>query len=179
MKLGENRRVRLRYQRRRVEDIGFPDFAQPYFFNATSLPKSNLEKVSARYEAQAVTPWLANLSLSAYYQKVDRLLKNNLPVQFPAPTAVSFFPITVFRLSIDSETEQRVWTPGVDLQAVLTPARNHFVTTGAACYRYLTAQAAEVAGTAAHYTLHASTGALSAQAATVAGTALHEGVVLH
>jgi outer membrane receptor protein involved in Fe transport len=135
VKLGENRRVRLRYQRRRVEDIGFPDFAQPYFFNATSLPKSNLEKVSARYEAQAVTPWLANLSLSAYYQKVDRLLKNNLPVQFPAPTAVSFFPITVFGLSIDSETEQRVWTPGVDLQAVLTPAKNHVVTTGATFYR--------------------------------------------
>lgn len=135
VKLGENRRVRLRYQRRRVEDIGFPDFADPYFFNATSLPKSNLEKVSARYEAQAITPWLANLSLTAYYQKVDRLLKNTLPVQFPAPTPVAFFPISVMRLSIVSETEQRVWTPGVDLQAVLTPAKNHVVTTGATFYR--------------------------------------------
>ncbi len=43
----------------------------------------------------------------------------------------------------------------------------------------LAAQAATVAGTAVHLTLHTSTGALSAQAATVAGTALHEGVVLH
>ena len=134
-RLGDNRRVRVRYQRRRVEDVGFGDFADPYFFNATSLPHSNLDKISARYEAQAVTPWLANLSLTAYYQRTERLLKTTLPVQFPAPTAVSFFPITVFRLDIVSETEQRVWTPGVDLQAVLTPATNHVITTGATFYR--------------------------------------------
>src|SRR5688572_17332833 len=74
VKLGENRGVRLRYQRRHMKDIGFPDFAQPYFFNATSLPHSNLDKVSGRYEAQAVTPWLANLSLTAYSQRTARLL---------------------------------------------------------------------------------------------------------
>ena len=119
IKLGERRSVRVRYQRRRMEDVGFPDFAAPYFFNATSLPHSNLDKVSARYEAQAVTPWLANLSLTAYYQRTERLLQNLLPVQFPAPTAVAFFPISVMRLDVLSETEQRVWTPGVDLQAVL------------------------------------------------------------
>lgn len=135
VKLGDNRRLKVRYQRRRVEDIGFPDFAAPYFFNATSLPKSHLDKVSARYEAQAVTPWLANLSLTAYYQRTERLLANTLPVQFPAPTPVAFFPIAVMRLSIESETEQRVWTPGVDLQAVLTPASNHVLTTGATFYR--------------------------------------------
>lgn len=135
VRLGENRRLRVRYQRRRMEDIGFPDFGDPYFFNATSLPHSNLDKVSAKYEAQAVTPWLANLSLSVYYQRVERLLKNTLPVQFPAPTAQAFFPINVMRLSIVSETEQRVWTPGIDLQAVITPAKNHVLTTGATFYR--------------------------------------------
>jgi hemoglobin/transferrin/lactoferrin receptor protein len=135
VRLGDNRRLRVRYQQRRMEDVGFPDFASPYFFNATSLPHSNLDKVSARYEAQAVTPWLANLSLTAYYQRIERLLQNTLPVQFPAPTAVTFFPISVMRLSILSETEQRVWTPGVDLQAVITPARNHVVTVGATFYR--------------------------------------------
>ena len=134
-KLGENRSVRVRYQRRHMENIGFPDFAQPYFFNATSLPHSNLDKVSGRYEAQAVTPWLANLSLTAYYQRTERQLRNLLPVQFPAPTAVTFFPIAVMRLDVLSETEQRVWTPGVDLQAVLTPATNHVVTTGLTFYR--------------------------------------------
>ncbi len=64
VKLDDRQSLRLRYQTRRMKDIGFPDFAAPYFFNATSLPKSDLDKVSARYEAQAITPWLANVSLT-------------------------------------------------------------------------------------------------------------------
>ena len=135
VKLGENRTVRVRYQRREMNDVGFPDFAQPYFFNATSLPQSDLDRVSARYEARAVTPWLANLSLTAHYQKTERLLRNLLPVQFPAPTPVAFFPISVFRLDVLSDTEQRVTTPGVDLQAVFVPGSNHLLTTGLTFYR--------------------------------------------
>jgi outer membrane receptor protein involved in Fe transport len=135
IKVGERRSLRVRYQRRRMEDIGFPDFDQPYFFNDTSLPFSNLDRVSARYEAQAVTPWLANLSATAYYQRTERLLRNLLPVQFPAPTPVAFFPISVFRLDVLSDTEQRVWTPGVEVQAVLVPASNHLLTTGFTFYQ--------------------------------------------
>ncbi len=135
VKLGENRTVRVRYQRREMNDVGFPDFANPYFFNATSLPQSDLDRVSARYEARAVTPWLANLSLTAHYQKTERLLRNLLPVQFPAPTPVAFFPISVFRLDVLSDTEQRVTTPGIDLQAVFVPASNHLLTTGLTFYR--------------------------------------------
>jgi len=135
IKVGDRRSVRIRYQRRRMENIGFADFADPYFFNSTSLPHSNLDRLSARYEAQAITPWLANLSLTAYYQRTERLLQNTLPVQFPAPTPTVFFPISVMRLDILSQTEQRVWTPGVDLQAVLVPARNHLLTTGLTFYR--------------------------------------------
>ena len=134
-KVGERRSVRVRYQSRRMEDIGFPDFEQPYFFNDTSLPHSNLDRISARYEAQAVTPWLANLSLTAYYQRVERLLRTTLPVQFPAPTPTAFFPIAVMRLNVLSDTEQRVWTPGVDLNAVFVPAQNHLLTTGLTFYR--------------------------------------------
>jgi hemoglobin/transferrin/lactoferrin receptor protein len=134
-KLGDRRSVRVRYQSRRMEDVGFPDFEQPFFFNDTSLPHSNLDKISARYEAQNVTPWLANLSLTGYYQRVERLLRTTLPVQFPAPTPTAFFPITVFRLDIMSDTEQRVWTPGVDLNAVFVPAANHLLTTGLTFYR--------------------------------------------
>jgi len=135
VKVGENRTVRVRYQRRQMNDVGFPDFAQPYFFNATSLPQSDLDRVSARYEARAVTPWLANLSLTAHYQKTERLLRNLLPVQFPAPTPVALIPISVFRLDVLSDTEQRVTTPGVDLQAVFVPASNHLLTTGLTFYR--------------------------------------------
>lgn len=135
IKLAERRTLRLRYQRRRMNDIGFPDFDAPYFFNTTSLPFSNLDRASVRYEAQAVTPWLAKLSATAYYQRTERQLSNTLPVQFPAPTPVSFFPIAVMRLDVVSETEQRVWTPGVDLQAVIVPAAHHRMTTGITFYR--------------------------------------------
>jgi hemoglobin/transferrin/lactoferrin receptor protein len=134
-KLGETRSLRVRYQRREMRDVGFPDFTPPYFFNATSLPHSNLDRVSARYEAQAVTRWLANLSVTAHYQRTDRLLQNLLPVQFPAPTPITFFPITVLRLNVLSETTQRVDTPGVDLQAVFVPLSNHVLTTGLTFYR--------------------------------------------
>ena len=135
VRLGEKRSLRVRYQSRRMEDIGFPDFEQPYFFNDTSLPHSNLDRLSARYEAQAITPWLANLSLTAYYKRTERLLRTTLPVQFPAPAPVTFFPITVMRLDIMSDTEQRVWSPGLDLNAVFVPAKNHLLTAGATFYR--------------------------------------------
>ena len=118
-----------------MEDIGFPDFEQPFFFNDTSLPHSNLDKISGRYEAQAVTPWLANLSLTAYYQRLERLLRTTLPIQFPAPTPAAFFPISVMRLDVISDTEQRVWTPGIDLNAVFVPSTNHLLTTGLTFYR--------------------------------------------
>ena len=134
-KVGERRSVRVRVHSRRMEDVGFPDFEQPFFFNDTSLPHSNLDKISARYEAQAVTPWLANLSLTAYYQRLERLLRTTLPVQFPAPTPVSFFPISVMRLDVVSDTEQRVRTPGVDFNAVFVPAQNHLLTTGLTFYQ--------------------------------------------
>jgi outer membrane receptor protein involved in Fe transport len=135
LKVGDRRTVRVRYQSRRMQDIGFPDFEQPFFFNDTSLPHSNLDKISARYEAQAVTPWLANLSVTAYYQRLERLLRTTLPVQFPAPTPMTLFPIAVMRLDVLSDTEQRVWTPGIDVNAVLVPARNHLLTAGVTFYR--------------------------------------------
>lgn len=134
IKLAERQTLTLRYQDRRASDVGFPDFAAPYFFNATSLPKSDLSRFSARYEYQAVNSWLRNVSVAAHYQQTKRLLENTLPVQFPAPSS-TFFPISVFRLDILSDTTQKVTTPGVDVQAVFAPTRNHLVTTGLTVYR--------------------------------------------
>ena len=134
IKLADRQTLNLRYQQRRSSDVGFPDFASPYFFNATALPKSNLDRFSAKYEYQAVNSWLRNVSVAAHYQRTERLLENTLPVQFPAPSA-TFFPISVFRLDILSDTTQKVTTPGVDLQAVFAPARSHLLTTGLSIYR--------------------------------------------
>jgi outer membrane receptor protein involved in Fe transport len=132
---GSRSTVRARYLRRRMNDVGFPDFSDPYFFNFTSLPFSNLDRASVKFETQSPTTWLANLSVTGFYQRTDRLLLNLLPVQFPAPTAGSFFPINVMRLDIRSETEQRVWTPGVDVLATFAPKANHLLTAGLTLYR--------------------------------------------
>ncbi len=124
----------VKYLRRRVEDVGFPDFAEPTFFQRVSLPSNKLDRVSARYEARALTPWFTNLKVSAYFQEQSRLLRNEFPVEFPAPTAVTFFPINVFRLDILSDTEQHVQTPGVDVQGTFLVARRHVITAGSTIY---------------------------------------------
>lgn len=130
-----NQTLRVKYLRRRVEDIGFPDFEPPSFFQVVTLPYSNLDRVSARYEARALTPWFSNLKVSAYYQDQDRLLRNEFPVQFPAPAPGRFFPISVFRLDILSDTRQHVRTPGIDVQATFVPHRHHVLTAGTTIYR--------------------------------------------
>ncbi|MGE3843234.1 MAG: TonB-dependent receptor [Vicinamibacterales bacterium] len=125
--------LNVKYIHRRMEDIGFADFAQPYFFQRVTLPYSTLDRISARYEARALTPWFTNLKVSGYFQDQKRLLRNELPVQFPAPSA-AFFPISVFRLNIVSNTEQHVKTPGFDLQATFLPSPAHVVTAGTTVY---------------------------------------------
>ena len=133
-RIDDRQTVTFRYQQRRAKDVGFPDFADPYFFNAQRLPKSNLDRYSARYELQAPASWIRNVSVTARYQETNRLLENTLPVQFPAPSS-KFFPITVFRLNILSDTTQKVMTPGLDVQAMFVPAKNHLLTAGVSSYR--------------------------------------------
>jgi hemoglobin/transferrin/lactoferrin receptor protein len=129
-RLSANQTLELKYQRRRAENIGFPDFAQPFFFQGISLPWSRFDKTSVTYTATNLTPWFAKLTATAYYQRQDRLLRNDFSVQFPAPTAVTFFPITVFRLNILSDTRQQVTTPGLDLQATFLDSARNVITAG-------------------------------------------------
>ncbi len=132
--IGANQTLVVKYIRRRIEDAGFPDFAPPMFFQRVSLPFNNLDRISARYEAREITPWLANLKVSAYVQDQNRLLRNQFPVQFPVPSP-GFFPISVYQLRILSDTQQHVRTPGLDVQATVLAARDHVVTAGGTVYR--------------------------------------------
>ena len=126
--------IAVRYQRRHASEIGFPDFASPVFFQSISLPFSRLDKVSGRYTATSLADWFPRLSLTAYYQRQDRKLRNEIPVQFPAP-APQFFPVSIFRLDITSETRQQVWTPGVDAQATFLPRPDNVLTIGTTIFR--------------------------------------------
>jgi hemoglobin/transferrin/lactoferrin receptor protein len=127
--------VEFKYQRRRANDVGFPDFAAPFFFQEITLPWSRLDKMSATYSVTNLASWWPRLTLTPYYQRQDRLLRNRLPVQFPVPTAVTFLPIDVFRLNVESDTRQQVWTPGLDVQAVFQVAARNLLTAGVTVYR--------------------------------------------
>ncbi len=56
-------------------------------------------------------------------------------MQFPAPTPGAFFPISIFRLNITSNTRQQVWTPGVDVQANIQLAPANVLTAGVSFFR--------------------------------------------
>jgi hypothetical protein len=132
--LNDKQNLRVKYFRREAKDVGFPDFVPPQFFQGIVLPHSNLDKVSARYEARGINSWFSHLAVTAYYQKQDRLLRNvNIPVQFPAPAA-TFFPISIFRLVINSDTGQKVESKGFDVQGTFLASANNVLTAGFTYY---------------------------------------------
>jgi hemoglobin/transferrin/lactoferrin receptor protein len=126
--------LQVKYIRRQMDDVGFPDFEPPVFFQRTTLPYNDLDRLSARYEARAITPWFTNLKVTGYFQDQRRLLRTEFPVQFPVPSP-AFFPINVYRLNLLTDTEQHVQTPGLDVQATFAPARAHLLTAGMMLYR--------------------------------------------
>jgi outer membrane receptor protein involved in Fe transport len=131
--LGANSTLQVAYSRRHMSNVGFPDFEQPVFFSRVTLPYNNFDRVSAKYEVRAITPWFTNLTVTGYYQDQRRLLRNEFPVQFPVPSP-AFFPINVYRLNLATNTEQHVTTPGLDAQATFVPARRHVITAGVMAY---------------------------------------------
>ena len=132
VKLASSQTLDVKYNRRRATDVGFPDFAAPAFFQGITLPWSNLDKFSATYTATSVTPWFTRLAATTYYQRQDRLLRNQVPVQIPFPLATSnpVFPVDVRRLDLLSDTRQQVWTPGVDIQATFLTHPGNVLTGG-------------------------------------------------
>jgi outer membrane receptor protein involved in Fe transport len=123
-----------RYISRRVANVGFPDFRKPFFFQSISLPNSDFDKVSGRYQIQQINDWFAGLSLSFFHQKSRRLLRNEFPVQFPAPSA-HFWPVNVMQLQIQSDTEQNVDTRGLEVQGTFVLAPQNVLTAGVTAYR--------------------------------------------
>jgi hemoglobin/transferrin/lactoferrin receptor protein len=126
--------LEMKYQQRHANDVGFPDFSEPYFFQTISTPWSRLDKIASTYTLTSPIPWLSKLVVTGYYQRQDRLLRNDFPVQFPAPSA-TFFPISVFGLNIVSDTRQQVWTPGVDVQATFLTSPTNVLTAGTTIFR--------------------------------------------
>lgn len=123
-----------RYISNRVGNVGFPDFRKPFFFQSISVPNSEFDKISGRYQIQQINDWFAGLSLSFFHQKTQRLLRNEFPVQFPAPSA-RFWPVNIMQLQIQSDTEQNVDTTSLEVQGTFVLAPQNVLTAGVTAYR--------------------------------------------
>jgi len=127
--------LRVNWNRRRAEDIGFPDFAEPYFFQVITLPFSNLDKYGLRYQRAGITPWFTGLSVNVYHQVQDRNLRNDFAVVSSAPPAPGQQPLdSIIRVKLLTDTRQNVKSYGWDTQANFLISKRNLLTAGASYF---------------------------------------------
>ncbi|MFN0110748.1 MAG: TonB-dependent receptor [Blastocatellia bacterium] len=127
--------LRVNWNRRRAENIGFPDFAPPYFFQTITLPFSNLDKYGIRYQRSGITPWFTGLSVNAYHQVQDRNLRNDFSVFSSAPPAPGQQPLdSIIQVKLLTDTRQNVKSYGWDVQGNFLFARRNTLTAGASYF---------------------------------------------
>jgi outer membrane receptor protein involved in Fe transport len=127
--------LRVNWNRRRAEDIGFPDFSEPYFFQVITLPFSNLDKYGVRYQRAGITPWFTGLSVNAYHQVQDRNLRNDFAVYSSAPPAPGGQPLdSIIRVKLLTDTRQNVKSYGWDVQGNFLIKGRNILTAGASYF---------------------------------------------
>jgi hemoglobin/transferrin/lactoferrin receptor protein len=129
----DNDVLRLSWNRRRNDNIGFPDFAPPIFFQKISLPFSNLDKYGLRYQKSGLTPWFAGLSINVYHQVQDRNLRND----FSAFSLDGSQPgvDALVRVEVLSDTRQNVKSYGYDVQTNFLLGSRNILTAGTSYFR--------------------------------------------
>ncbi len=126
---------RVNWNRRRAEDIGFPDFSEPFFFQVITLPFSNLDKYGLRYQRTGITPWFIGLSVNAYHQVQDRNLRNDFAAFSSAPPAPGQQPFdSIIRVKLLTDTRQNVKSYGWDVQGNFLIKGRNIVTAGASYF---------------------------------------------
>lgn len=126
---------RVNWNRRRAQDIGFPDFAEPFFFQVITLPFSNLDKYGLRYQRADITPWFTGLSVNAYHQVQDRNLRNDFAVFSSAPPPPGQQPLdSIIRVKLLTDTRQNVKSYGWDVQGNFLIKGRNILTTGASYF---------------------------------------------
>ncbi len=125
---GDGGGFRLSWNRRRNDNIGFPDFAPPFFSQIISLPFSNLDKYGLRYEQRGGR---ASMRLSGYYQVQDRALRNDFAVFSSAPPQPGGQPFdSIIRIKLLTDTRQNVKSYGLDFQGTVALASRNLLTYG-------------------------------------------------
>jgi hemoglobin/transferrin/lactoferrin receptor protein len=129
---GDTNSLRLNWNRRRNNNVGFPDFSPPFFFQTLSLPFSNLDKYGLRYEKRNVNSWFAGFSANGYFQVQDRTLRNDFAVFSSAPPQPGQQPLdSIVRIKLLTDTRQNVKSYGADLQTNFLLSSRNVLTAGA------------------------------------------------
>jgi len=127
--------LRVNWNRRRASDIGFPDFAEPFFFQVITLPFSNLDKYGLRYQRAGLTPWFTGLSFNFYHQVQDRNLRNDFAVFSSAPPSPGQPPFdSIIRVKLLTDTRQNVKSYGWDAQGTFLIKGRNILTAGASYF---------------------------------------------
>lgn len=120
----DNNDLKLNYERRRVGNIGVPTLVG--FFNAF-FPFSNRDKFNARFETRNVSPYLAKVAGTFYWQKQDRDFTNILDI----PAFPPFFP-GILQVS---ETVTDTDSLGFDVQTNWLLGNDNLLTAGVSGFR--------------------------------------------
>ena len=127
--------LRVNWNRRRAENIGFPDFSQPYFFQVITLPFSNVDKYGLRYQRTGLTPWVTGLSINAYHQVQDRNLRNDFSVFSSAPPSPGGQQVdSIIQIKLLTDTRQNVKSYGWDVQGNFLLHKRNVLTAGASYF---------------------------------------------
>jgi hemoglobin/transferrin/lactoferrin receptor protein len=122
--LDDRQTLKATYDGRRATDIGVAGTGGTF---TAYFPFSDRDYAGVNYEGQLLTPRLARVSATGYYQRQRRNFTNeiNVPAQPPA------FPGTFQR----SETITEIATIGADLQTNWVLGPRHLLTAGASFFR--------------------------------------------
>lgn len=129
----ERHLLRVRWLQNRFDDLGLPFSTPPYdTFKRVSL-FADFDKISGRYEARELAPWLPRLVASVYRQRLRRP-QNDIQSTILPGTSFTGNQLTgrrsEFVLASDTETINDITSRGLDLQATIQPLRTFQFTTG-------------------------------------------------
>jgi len=120
----DNNDLKVNYERRRVGNIGVPTLVG--FFNAY-FPFSDRDKVSTRFESRNITPYLARIAATFFWQNQHRNFSNILTI----PAVPPFFP----GILQESETITDTSTVGFDVQTNWLIGNDNLLTAGVSAFR--------------------------------------------
>jgi outer membrane receptor protein involved in Fe transport len=131
----EKHMFRVRYMQNRFDNLGLPFSTPPYDTFLRLSTFADFDKISGRYEARELFPWLPRFTVSGYHQKMARP-QNDISYTIASGSSYTGNTLTgnlsTFSLASKTETINDITSDGFDVQANIQPIRIFQWTTGVA-----------------------------------------------